>query len=551
MSDKKQYGLILYTDGGARPIKYKDDPKRAGWGLHGYLCSSEVPKKGTGHPMHVPTSIGYLTKTTAQQHPEAAVTPLFYIDGVGSFEENSTNNIAELRAAIEALRIACRFSNLDIRKNPDASNAQLTLGDTAASEYWDVKDPKTATFEDYTVADLSYLKVYADSKYVVEGFNDYLWQWRNNGWKKADGVEPKNLELWKEIEHYATLLRHAHREGQPNTYVSFEWVKAHTDNDKTIEMVLGNVIADMLATVGVYHALHHQTIAEIDYTKSDGYWKSDVERHPFLNLPLLHFSDTFDANSNIFFLATRTKVTEKDKRKSSTAKISLDPDASYALVQIDEVDETIRTVANHHRRCCINENTLSVMYLDDVFNASQNHLIEKFQEFTLRNVGQEKTEIQSSLDRLLTSEHFPPGNAYKVIEMSNILAKFLREAVPEGCVETDLTSVFYDRETKKEVERYTLKPDFKVGMSGFKVMAKYRLPSETADGETELILRFGIDLPDRNHIKRMESMKPKVTLLTYIEGSHQLRYVIRIDTLSARGVWAAWYSNLKLIRKDR
>ena len=43
--------------------------------------------------------------------------------------------------------------------------------------------------------------VYSDSKYIVDSINKgwYL-GWKRKGWKKGDGNEPANVELWKELD---------------------------------------------------------------------------------------------------------------------------------------------------------------------------------------------------------------------------------------------------------------------------------------------------------------------------------------------------------------
>ena len=44
------------------------------------------------------------------------------------------------------------------------------------------------------------LMFFTDSKYVVEGMNQWIDGWKARGWKKADGKPPENLELWQELD---------------------------------------------------------------------------------------------------------------------------------------------------------------------------------------------------------------------------------------------------------------------------------------------------------------------------------------------------------------
>lgn len=60
------------------------------------------------------------------------------------------------------------------------------------------------------------VKVYTDSKYVMDGITKWIKGWKRNGWKTATGAQVKNQELWKTLDD--TM----------NSFVTFEWVKGHS-----------------------------------------------------------------------------------------------------------------------------------------------------------------------------------------------------------------------------------------------------------------------------------------------------------------------------------
>ena len=65
------------------------------------------------------------------------------------------------------------------------------------------------------------VKVYSDSAYVVNAFNNgWIYNWRKNNWKTADKKPVKNKELWEEL--YALTKKHS---------VEFIKVKGHSDNE--------------------------------------------------------------------------------------------------------------------------------------------------------------------------------------------------------------------------------------------------------------------------------------------------------------------------------
>ena len=65
------------------------------------------------------------------------------------------------------------------------------------------------------------VEIYSDSAYTVNAFtNGWIYAWKKNGWKKADGKEVLNVDLWEEL--YALTQVHE---------VTFHKVAGHADNE--------------------------------------------------------------------------------------------------------------------------------------------------------------------------------------------------------------------------------------------------------------------------------------------------------------------------------
>ncbi len=77
------------------------------------------------------------------------------------------------------------------------------------------------------------VNIYTDSKYVLQGVNEWLEGWKARGWKTASKKPVKNQDLWQEIDK----LISSHK-------VNFIWVKGHAGNE-------GNERADELARQGI------------------------------------------------------------------------------------------------------------------------------------------------------------------------------------------------------------------------------------------------------------------------------------------------------------
>jgi ribonuclease HI len=65
------------------------------------------------------------------------------------------------------------------------------------------------------------VEVYSDSAYTVNAFlNGWIYAWKKNGWKKADGKAVLNIDLWEELYE----LTRVHE-------VTFHKVAGHADNE--------------------------------------------------------------------------------------------------------------------------------------------------------------------------------------------------------------------------------------------------------------------------------------------------------------------------------
>ena len=66
------------------------------------------------------------------------------------------------------------------------------------------------------------VEVFSDSAYTVNAFSEgWIYAWKKNGWKKADGKAVQNVDLWEEL--YALTKIHE---------ITFHKVAGHADNER-------------------------------------------------------------------------------------------------------------------------------------------------------------------------------------------------------------------------------------------------------------------------------------------------------------------------------
>ena len=77
------------------------------------------------------------------------------------------------------------------------------------------------------------ITLYTDSKYVMDGVNKWLPNWKERGWRTANKKPVKNQDLWQLLDQNIS----SHN-------INWQWVRGHTGNP-------GKEEADALANKGI------------------------------------------------------------------------------------------------------------------------------------------------------------------------------------------------------------------------------------------------------------------------------------------------------------
>lgn len=77
------------------------------------------------------------------------------------------------------------------------------------------------------------VQIYTDSSYVQKGIQEWIHNWKKNGWRSSNKKPVKNQDLWQKLDTLNSSLK-----------VDWFWVKGHAGHP-------GNERADFLANEGV------------------------------------------------------------------------------------------------------------------------------------------------------------------------------------------------------------------------------------------------------------------------------------------------------------
>jgi ribonuclease HI len=498
--------------------------------VHGYMYESVPDSKPAGPQAHLLTALGYIERHVQRNEAVETLTrktknalgvqsnctltaepvvPLHYVDNVSSGGANCTNNAAE----VMAIRAAMEHAAL----------------------HEDIQD----------------VLILTDSQYAKQGAAEWLPGWLSRNFRKSDDTIISNAGEWRYLAEAMEILT---RKG---VTLHFGWIKGHAD-------ILGNIIADKMATMGVFSTQsgkpHNQKVVEADVSQ---YWKHKVERHPFFNHRKLFFNTIKQDNPTpgLYFLG------EVDKEVDLVGKKS--PTDGFSVVRLENNDAIVDSVINYQSERNYYRDSLFMLFMDEVFTTETHKDLSIYGALAIEPPSGYRMDLQSIGSKPLTREFKPPRIAMRAVEELTALYSVLEnyEKNSSALLVTDITSQLYEtaykevKPAKKNLKLpgsgvaeeaalpetiQTLRAEIGVGQASLKTSVKYVKPDQSI-GEAEITLNMGTDLLDRNSLKRLESLKPTIHVVVWAEGSGTFRYATVVHAAGATGIWAGVYSNLYVI----
>jgi ribonuclease HI len=493
---------VLYTDGSCNAMNPGDPASRgwAGWGMHGFLYSTEKPKVGAGAKKGVPSKSGYDIKATGK----GEITVTHYVDGFASVMGESTNNQAELMGALEALKVAQQRG-------------------------------------------LHKLLIRSDSKYVVDIATN-IKKYRQSNFYKADGTELANRATWLQFSDVLEKIEAA------DAKVSFMWVKAHNGKDSDP----GNVLADRYARRGTLSNREDKPIHDIEVSDAKGYWKSEKTHHRMLSHPNMYFTTTGEvvnrsASGHYIYRHGDIRTGEEFLGKKL-------PDASFAVVYLKEPEEILEML--HKSFTELARGTIQGLMTASLSNIFTHHIYQSIMKYGDRLLifnrqrqaieHMDKGRDEDKEGMMLGHEIRPTRMAYDAIQLLNnmeaLLDAFLKDPTFTGSNirPTRITDLIYERTESPKKVTVKLKPELPVGLKFLDVDVTYKSVGD-AGASKKVRLTLGQDLPDRNTLGALAEDGVEVFVVTWPESSAAFRFAVIIQSGEDVGVWAGPYANLQLV----
>lgn len=300
MTDKLgKTAMVLYCDGSCRP-----NPGYGGYGIFGYHFKYVTKPKNIKHPLKANVFFNHdgisSTKTTEPIEVLGIIEVVYAIS-----TPKTSNNFAELRAVIEALR----------------------LGSVQEG--------------------LTELTVITDSNYTVSSFNNSIDDWATkSNWRRQDGNPVAHQQEWFAILEYRNLLR------KNGVSVKLQWVKGHNGD-------YGNEASDLYSVIGSNAArlqLEEGStpfVGEIysSYQTYQEYKKSYQGKDFIYHFKDLFFSSQPVPDTNYCFISSTEDDASKGRRATDSIFLSV---KGYVPDLINRLKSFYRGIPrNYTCTCCI------------------------------------------------------------------------------------------------------------------------------------------------------------------------------------------------------
>lgn len=489
-------GVVLYTDGGT----HQSNPGPYGSGIHGYTYTFQKPKKGIGLANVIPTQLGYLDKkTTTPLDPESldsdtllhskdpiSVTVDSIINVFESNDDIGTNNVAEVKAMIYALSFIVKH-----KKEYDK------------------------------------FMVYSDSEYVVKAIEGRLEKWVKSNYIGTNGQPIKNREYWESLYHLLQDIK--------DINIEVSWIKGH-------DGLFGNEMADKLATIAANKSA--TGIKDIKEIISDNtYFNDTLDIHPLLNSKRFYFNPSHTPVPGRYYLG---ELGDGEDDISVGKEIS---DASLAIVQLKDNDIVLEAIKQKQKDWLIrrdyNSDCIIAGSLDSISTKSTYNDFYRYQEDLLKVPERHRPDLFHLLtNKPVTLVLDPPYLAMRILDQYIFLEEKARQFLSKESHDKiiDITNIFYQEEKDKKgnSKGIILDPNLSNKIKSIDIDLEDTHPGK-------ITLTFGIDLPNRNILKRLETHHPKLHLLVWNVDPSVLGYATIITTKDDEwAIWMASYSSLYL-----
>ena len=552
LGPNKEWGLVVYSDGGARP-----NPGAIGIGIHGYFYPID---RETKLKQLTRQEVTVIVKRLLERNPElkATVSLKDAVDKYIAAGKDMVSGIIPKPIKFtdgEVIKYAfpSETGYVYCSKDGEISSSANRAVKPVTIEHYVEKAISSSNQHSNNYAELfglfdaiklarqhnvKQLFIYSDSKHALNSLFSWCKGWASAGWLKRDGEVVSNLELTQAM--YGEYLK-AQEEG---IVITGDWIKGHKGHP-------GNMEADTLASIGVSKSRRGIDDEGLQYFTFKEYQEPKRDRHPLLSLKRMYFNR--DRARNIPGHYMMADPGDEDHLIGKPMAETV-----FAIVKMNEPVELIEHIWDAQFRFGQDFDRIMMMKMDNIYSPDVYRLIMSHKEFSLSK-DLRSTGLMAMEKRPITFEKNPVGITMRAIDSINSLEGILDHytALMEDDGFTgnniemmihDLTVDFYEIVEKKVGKEIIAKKSFVKTISpGQKT---HGVTLQRGDKTYTVPLKFALDLPDRNSLKRLETSDPVVQLITWRDSSVSFRYASVIRCNEGIAIWSNFYADRILLKSE-
>lgn len=539
-------GVIIYTDGGS----YKSNPGPFGSGLHIVKFNNEENNKKLPISNLEISTKGYclpdeIEKEEIQKDNKKVIVNTLFPNC------NSKNDF------IEVLLKNSKKYKVNVINFIDYCYSSPFAGTNSQAELTALKQALLYIIKNKPDCSI----IYSDSEYSIKGFTNYLDKWISAKFINSTGKPVANKELWLELNELKQKLI------SERIAFTIRWLNGHKEysGNKSSESSIENSFADRMASIGasisnnIINGFNDENEFFIEYTEEDLKEESKYKIHPLLINKRIYIPYNGRVDNKTYYLGNPGEDDDEHTGRPN-------PDAQIGIVHLEEPNEVIQMIEDKQvqwmKKHYGHYNNLFSISLDKVSNSKSYSLLSKYKDkFIACPKGVPNLETIDNIP--LTTVFDPPflfTNNIKELGILELTLNGIKERSNNLKIK-DITDLLYDTKEYNVKESYfnytgnlllgkSLKKEINNNFKSFKVNMEF------TNGNKDITLVLGIDLPKRNQLKGIDDKYPLVKLISWNNTGDMQNYAVLIvlhqlinnELISTGyGIWRGFNSNILII----
>jgi hypothetical protein len=301
----------------------------------------------------------------------------------------------------------------------------------------------------------------------------------------------------------------------------------------------------------------------------EGYWNHEHGRHPLLGKSRMVFRMQGGEpvwGEHVYLMDFEPTSKKKEQLHKLEIEVGqLLPSASYCVAKIANLDPIIHEIADEHAKYLDTKvGRMAVMFLDAVFKPGAHSVMTKVGARFLHS-RTVVTDLVDSYGSMFTHDLNPVRRADRAwdtyLEMGGLVKEFLSTLEPTNpdvtafqhvagpYVATRITDSFFSaiEGAKGKVE---YKPSKLVETPATSVRVKgFYLDEALTMQQSEVNLSIGVDMPKRNVIAGLASEAAQAYILLRQDTAFTVRHFVVVTNGDEYGIWTAPFANRTFVKK--